>query len=106
MTDHWLVDKFLSKNDPLITPFHALLCDGAHPADHCTGHSPPLVVEVAHDDDEAVVFFAEEMVDGHFHVVKLDKGRCCGCRVARFYLFGLHIVVSRDEDDGKPLLGL
>jgi hypothetical protein len=32
------------------------------------------VVEVAHDDLEAFVLFAQEMIDGNLDVVKLDVG--------------------------------
>jgi hypothetical protein len=42
------------------------------------------MVEIGHDNDEALVFFTQEMVNGDFHVVELDEGRGCGGRVCCF----------------------
>lgn len=64
------------------------------------------MVEVRHDDDEAVVFLTEEVVHGDFDVIKLDKSCGCGGGVAGLDLFGFDIVVAGDEDYREAFLGL
>ena len=49
LSDDRLRDKGLSKDNALISPFQALLYDGAHPADDSACHGPALVVEIAHE---------------------------------------------------------
>ena len=87
-------------------PFEALFEDGAHPADDGAGHGPALVVEVRHDDDEALVFFAEEVGYGDLGGVEFDVGGRGGGGVGGLDEFGFDGGAARDEDDGEALGGL
>lgn len=78
-TDDWLFRERLSKDNALVAPLQALFRDGSHPLYHCCCHCPTFVIKVAHDDLEAFVLFAQEMIDGDLDVVKLDEG-CTSCR--------------------------
>ena len=59
------------------------------------------MVEIGHDDNEAVVFFAEEVVDRDFDVVKLNICCCGGGGVGCLDAFRFYIVGFGDHDYGE-----
>jgi hypothetical protein len=73
-TNDWLFGEGLSKDDALIAPLQALFRDSSHPLYYRCCHCPTFVVEVAHDDLEAFVLFAQEMIHRNLDVVKLNVG--------------------------------
>lgn len=104
LSDDGLVDKGFAEDDSLVRPLETLFNDGAAPAGDAAGHRPALVIEIAHDHDEALVFFAEQIFDGDLDVVELDKGRSCSGGVGGFDPLGLNVIVAGDEDDGVSLV--
>jgi hypothetical protein len=72
-----LTNKRLPKHNPLVRPLQTLFNHSAHTSNNSTRHGPSFVVEIRHDDDETLVFFAEEVVHRDFDIVELDE--CCGC---------------------------
>ena len=58
-----------------MAPLEALFCDCTHPLDDSSYHCPSLMIEVAHDDLEPIVFLSEKMIDRNFDVVKFYKRR-------------------------------
>lgn len=106
LAHHGLADQRLPKHDALVRPLQAFLDDGAHPPDHAARHGPALVVEVAHNHDEPVMFLAQEVVHGNLDVVELDERRRRRGRVRRLDPLGLYVVVSRHEDDREALFRL
>lgn len=106
LADDGLCDERLAEHDALVRPLEAFLDDGAHPADHLARNGPPFVVEVAHDDDEAVVFLAQEVVHGNLDVFELNKRRTRGCRIGCLDALGLDVVVARYNDDTDSLFCL
>lgn len=107
LSDDGLLIQLLAEDDALVAPFYAFFGYGSHPADHRAGHGPSLVVEIGHDHDEAVVFFAKQVVCGHFDVIKLDVCSCGGGGVGRLDpLRGDVVLVSFlwNHDHGKALL--
>ena len=94
-----LGDQGLAKHDTLMCPFEALLHNGTHPSNHGAGHGPTFMVEVAHDDDESIVFFAQEVVDGNFDVVELDEAGGRRGRVRCLDFLDFNIFISWDYND-------
>lgn len=103
LSNGWLLDQPLAKDDALVAPFQALLDDGHRRADDGADHHEPLVVEVAHDDDEALVLLAQQVLDGHLDVLELHKGRRGGGRVGRLDGRRLDAFASRDQEHGEAL---
>jgi hypothetical protein len=58
LSDNGLIYETLAKDNTLVGPFQTFLCDGTAFSDVTTSHSETFVVEIAHDDDETVVFLA------------------------------------------------
>lgn len=63
------------------------------------------MVEVCHDDHEAHVFFAEEVGDGDFDVVELDKGGAGGGGVGGFDGGCCYAFDAGDEDHVEAFVG-
>jgi hypothetical protein len=82
LSNDWLIDKPLSEDNTLIRPFQAFLHNTASCPNDTTGHGKTFVVKIAHDDDEAVVFLAQQVIDWNFDVVVLNKGRTGSRRVS------------------------
>lgn len=100
LTDDWLIGEFLAEDQALIAPFDALFRGETHHSSDAAGHHPALVVEVAENNVDAFVFFAEEVLDGYFDVVKCDI-----CSTGRGGVGGLDrgrldAIASFDENDG------
>lgn len=66
-------------------------------------HGPPLVVEVAEDDVDALVLLAEEVLDGDLDVVKGDVGGAGGGRVRGLDGLRLDALGALDEEDAEAL---
>jgi len=64
------------------------------------------VVEVGHDDLEALTFLAEHVLDGDLGVVELDVGGSCGGRVRCLDDLCLDGFAAGDEEDAEALCGL
>lgn len=105
LSHHGLLDQLLPEDQSLVAPLEALLDDGRGHADDTAGHHEALVVEVAHDDDEALVLLAQQMVDGDLGVLELHERRAGGGRVGRLDLLGLNAVVPGHQDDREALFG-
>ena len=45
---------------------------------HGRGHAQALAVEVGHNDPKPLVFFADQMIHGHAHIVEIQRGRVRG----------------------------
>jgi len=61
------------------------------------------VVEVAHDDDEALILLAEQVLDGHPDVLELHKRRRGRRRVGRLDRRRLDALASRDQQHREAL---
>lgn len=81
LADGGLLDELLVKDDTLVAPLQALLDNSHGHAHHGGNHHESLVVEVAHDHDETLVLFAQQVAHGDLDVLKLHKGSCGGGRV-------------------------
>ena len=99
-----LLDQFLAKDNALVAPFQALLDDSHGHADHTTDHHETLVVEVAHDDNEALVLFTQQVLDWDLDVVELHKGGSSRSRVGGLDLLGLDILIAGNQKNGEALL--
>ncbi len=105
MSDNRFLNEPLTKHPPLVGPFDAILHNHSAAADAERGDHPSFVVEVGHDDLESGVFDTQEILDGHFDIVKLDERRSRGGRIAGLDLLGLQTFLSFDEEHRKSLLG-
>ena len=64
------------------------------------------MVEVAHNNGETLVLWAEQVVDGDLDVVELDKSGRGGGGVGSLDLLRLDSLASLDQDHGESLVGL
>lgn len=106
LTDDGLLNELLAKDDALVAPLQALLDDGHGHAHDGSDHHEALVVEVAHDDDEALVLLAQQVADGDLDVRKLHKSSSGGGGVGGLDLLGLDTLTAGDQEHGEALLGL
>ena len=67
-----MIRQALAKGLALPRPRHRLF--QADPAQrfHGSSHGHALAIEVGHDHQEALVFFADEVAHGHPHIVKVQ----------------------------------
>jgi hypothetical protein len=70
-----------------------------------TGHGPALMVEIAQDDMDTLVFLPEQILDGYFDIVKGDVGGTCCRRVRGLDGRRLDAFLSFDQEHTKPLSG-
>jgi hypothetical protein len=100
-----LLDQFLPEYSPLVGPLEALFHDHTARPDAEGRDHPALVVEVRHDDFEALVLDAQEVLDGDFNVVKLDERGAGRRRIAGLNLGRLEPFLSLDQQHGEATLG-
>lgn len=105
MTNDWLVNETLAKDNALVCPLQALLGDEARGGNGAAGHGPALVVEVAKDDVDALVLLAEQVLHGDLDVIKGDVGGSCGGRVGGLDGLGLDALAALDEHHAEGLAG-
>lgn len=105
LTHDRLLDELLSEDNALIAPLHALFGDGHAHANDGADHGEALVVEVAHDHDKTLVFFAQQILDGDLDVLELNKCRGSRGGVRGLDLFGLDTFAARNQEHREPLFG-
>ena len=106
LTDGWLLYQLLPKDNPLVAPLETLLDNGSRLSDDGACHHKPLVIEVGHDDNEALVLFAQQVVYWYLHIVELYECGAGSGGVARLDQLGLDGLVTLDEQDGEALVRL
>ena len=77
-TDDRVVDETLAESLALVGIFHRLLVADTGEAEALDDDADTLVVEVGHDDLEALVLLANEVFDWHLYVLKGDVGCATG----------------------------
>jgi hypothetical protein len=105
LTNDRLINQPLAENNSLVRPLYALLHDTPRSANDATGHGKPLVVKVAHDDNESVVLLTEQVINWHLDIIILHK-----CSSGRERVRGLDgrcfdTFLPGNEDDGESLFG-
>ena len=56
------------------------------------------------DDEYAVIFGADGVLDGHFDVVECNERGACRGRIHRLDWFCIDAFATFDQDDGEPFL--
>ena len=77
-TDDRVRDELLAERTALVGVLHALLVAHAAEADALDDDADTLVVEVGHDDFEALVLLADQVLHGDFGVFEGDVGGTAG----------------------------
>mmetsp|Transcript_60783 Transcript_60783/g.100426 ORF Transcript_60783/g.100426 Transcript_60783/m.100426 type:complete len:265 (-) Transcript_60783:932-1726(-) len=98
LPDGRLLDEPLPEYLALMRPFHALLNHAPHGAIDTADDRPALMVEVGHDDLEALILFAQEILHRHLHILKLDVGGPCSPRIRRLNLLRRHPRAALDQE--------
>lgn len=101
---NWLLDQLLPKDDALVAPFQTLLDNGGTHANDAAGHHEALVIEVAHDDNETLMLFTQEIVDRHLDILELHKRRCGSGGVGGLDLLRLDTLPARDQEHREAFL--
>ena len=73
VSNHWVLDEFLTKRSSTVRVLERFLIAHACKPIRLNHKPPTLVIEVVHDILEAFVFFADQILDWHFHVFKGDE---------------------------------
>lgn len=73
--DDGVLNQLLAKRPPLVGVLDRLLVADAGEAEALDDDADALVVEVGHDDAEALVLLADEVLDGDLDVLERDVGR-------------------------------
>mmetsp|Transcript_16822 Transcript_16822/g.42961 ORF Transcript_16822/g.42961 Transcript_16822/m.42961 type:complete len:281 (-) Transcript_16822:321-1163(-) len=71
VTQHLVLNELLPKRLPFAGPHDGFLQASSRAAECADGDHEPLVVEVVHDVQEAVVLLSNEMRLGHAHILKM-----------------------------------
>jgi hypothetical protein len=103
LADDGLVHETLAKDKTLVCPLEALFDNGAVDTGSAASHGPPLVVEVAENDLNAVVLLAEEVSNGDLDVVKGNVGGSGGGGVGGLDGLCLNALAAGDEQDTQGL---
>lgn len=73
-----VLDQLLSERAPVVRLPLAIFLHSLHDTDTSGEEAPAFVVEVHHHYFEALVFFSDNILDWHLHIVKDDIGRATG----------------------------
>ena len=96
--DHRVLDKLLAESAALVGVLDRLLVAHAREAQALDDDADALVVEVGHDDPEALVLLADQVLDGHLDVLKGDVGGAGGPDALAVHAAGGHAgEVTLDE---------
>jgi hypothetical protein len=102
-SDDWVVDQALSKGLALVRILHALFVADASEAQTLDHDADALVVEVGHDDAEALVLFAEQVLDGHLDVFEGDVRRAGRPDALAVHSAGADAGPALDQQDGHSV---
>jgi hypothetical protein len=99
-----VVDQFLAECFALVGVLDALLVTHAGEADGLDDNADALVVEVCHDDFEALVLFADEVLNWHFDVFEGDVGSTARPDTLAVHAAGADAAEAAfDEQDGDAV---
>lgn len=106
LPDDRLLDQPLAKHPSLVRPFQTVLDNHAAGAHAKGGNHPAFVVEVGHDDLEAVVFDPQQVLHGHLDVVEAHKRRAGRRGVAGLDRHRLEAFLTLNQKHRKAFVGL
>mmetsp|Transcript_24766 Transcript_24766/g.29172 ORF Transcript_24766/g.29172 Transcript_24766/m.29172 type:complete len:348 (+) Transcript_24766:3-1046(+) len=72
--DHGMFDEFLPESGSLVREFPGIFDQASAQTARLHHKAPALVVEILHDDSEALVLLANEVLRRHFHRIEFDIG--------------------------------
>ena len=101
--DDRVVDEAFPKRLALVSVFHGLLVADAGEAEALDDDADALVVEIGHDDFEALVLLAEEVLDGDLDVFEGDVGRSAGPDTLAVHPPGADAFGALDEEGGDAV---
>ena len=101
--DDRVVDEAFPKRLALVRVFHRFLVADAGEAEALDDDADALVVEVGHDDLEALVLLAEEVFDGDFDILEGDVGRPAGTDTLAVHPPGADAFGALDEEGGDAV---
>lgn len=99
-----MVDQPLAERLPLVSILYAFFVADTREANALDDNTDTLVIEVGHDDAEALVLLADEVLDGDFHVFEGNVGCAGGPNALAVHLAGGDTAVSTlDEKNGDAI---
>ena len=102
--DDGMVDELLAEGGALVRVLDGFFVADAAEAHGLDDDADALVVEVGHDAAEALVFFAEQVGDGHFGVFEGDVRCSRAPHALAVHFSGRHAAVrALDEEEGHAV---
>lgn len=103
-TDDRVLDELLAERAALVRVLDALLVADAAEADALDDDADTLVVEVGHDDLEALVLLADEVLDGDFDVLEGHVGSTGAPDTLAVHSSGAHAtLLTLNQQDGDTV---
>jgi len=101
VADDLVRNQRLAEGMPLVRVVERQRKAGPRLAIAADRHDEALLVEVGHDDAEALVFLAEEIFDRHVNIIHFDKAGAAGLLPAvRYPTVSDTFRICGDDDDG------
>lgn len=81
LTNGGLFVQLFSEDNALIAPFHSLFYYSHAHTDDSTHHNESFMVEIAHDDHEALVLLTKKVLNWDLYIFELHERRASSSRV-------------------------